>query len=156
MAEENLWNGSPSQIKNLGAYVACILVALLILIATLLLKNTVVLVALPAPALFALVKWLAVRSHAYRLTTERLLTTEGILSRSTESLELYRVKDIRMTQPLFQRLFGLETIELITSDQDTPDLVVDHIPTHLKLSDKIRQQVEACRVQKRTSEVELE
>lgn len=156
MAEENLWNGTPSQVKNLGAYAVCVLVALLIVVASLLLKSAVVLVALPAPALVALVKWLAARSHAYRLTTERLLTTEGIFSKTTESLELYRVKDIRMRQPFLQRLSGLESVELITSDNDTPDLVIDHVPQRLQLGDKIRRQVEACRVAKRTSEVELE
>jgi len=135
MAEETIWTGTSSQYKNLGIYLLCILI-------------------LPIP--YAFWKWLTVKSHVYRLTTERLLTTEGIFSKTTESLELYRVKDIRMNQSFVQRLFGLENIELISSDMDTPDIIVEYIPKDLLLGDKLRQAVESCRVQKRTREVELE
>jgi uncharacterized membrane protein YdbT with pleckstrin-like domain len=135
MAEETLWTGTSSQYKNLGIYLLCILV-------------------IPIP--WALWKWLTVKSCTYQLTTERLLTTEGVLSKTTESLELYRVKDIRMTQPFLLRLFGLENIEMTTSDKDTPDVIIDYIPKSLNLGDKLRAQIEICRVQKRTREVELE
>ena len=135
MAEETIWTGTSSQYKNLGIYLLCILI-------------------LPIP--YAFWRWLTVKSHVYRLTTERLLTTEGIFSKTTESLELYRVKDIRMNQSFVQRLFGLENIELISSDMDTPDIIVEYIPKDLLLGDKLRQAVESCRVQKRTREVELE
>jgi uncharacterized membrane protein YdbT with pleckstrin-like domain len=135
MAEETLWTGTSSQYKNLGIYLLCILI-------------------IPIP--WAVWKWLAVKSRTYQLTTERLLTTEGVLSKTTESLELYRVKDIRMTQPFLLRLFGLENIEMTTSDKDTPDILIDYIPKNLNLGDKLRAQIEICRVQKRTREVELE
>jgi uncharacterized membrane protein YdbT with pleckstrin-like domain len=135
MAEETVWTGTSSQIKNLGIYLLCILI-------------------LPIP--YALWKWLLLKSHVYRLTTERLLTTEGILAKNTESMELYRVKDFRVKQSFIERLFGLESIELLSSDLDTPDVVIDYIPQSLGLSDKIRQNVENCRVQKRTRDIELE
>ena len=135
MAEETVWTGSPSQYKNLGIYLLCIFI-------------------LPIP--YAFWKWLTLKSFVYRLTTERLLTTEGIFSKDTESLELYRVKDFRVRESFFERLFGLESIELLSSDLDTPDIVMDYIPKSLGLSDKIRQQIETCRVQKRTRDVELE
>lgn len=157
MAEETVWTGTPSQIKNLGAYLLCIVILPIIgiicvgykLPSWFLLLDLVVLA-------YAFWKWLLVKTREYRLTAERLLVTEGVLSKCTESLELYRVKDFRITQPLLQRLFGLETIELISSDQDTPDLVIDHIPQNLQISSKIRQYVETCRTQKSTREVELE
>jgi len=135
MAEETVWTGSPSQYKNLGIYLLCIFI-------------------LPIP--YALWKWLTLKSLVYKLTTERLLTTEGIFSKDTESLELYRVKDFRIKESFFERLFGLESIELLSSDLDTPDVVMDYIPKRLGLSEKIRQQIESCRVQKRTRDVELE
>ena len=135
MAEETVWTGSPSQYKNLGIYLLCIFI-------------------LPIP--YAFWKWLTLKSLVYKLTTERLLTTEGIFSKDTESLELYRVKDFRIKESFFERLFGLESIELLSSDLDTPDVVMDYIPKRLGLSEKIRQQIESCRVQKRTRDVELE
>lgn len=135
MAEETVWTGSPSQYKNLGIYLLCIFI-------------------LPIP--YAIWRYILLKSREYKLTTERLLTTEGVFSKTTESLELYRVKDFRITESFFERLFGLESIELLSSDLDTPDVVMDYIPKSAGLSDKIRQQIETCRVQKRTRDVELE
>ncbi len=106
--------------------------------------------------LFVATRWLAVNARTYQLTSERLLTTDGILSKTTESLELYRVKDIRKTQPFLLRMFGLENIELNTSDATTPRVIVDYVPAAIGLSDQARNAVEACRVQKGTREVELE
>jgi uncharacterized membrane protein YdbT with pleckstrin-like domain len=135
MAEETVWTGTSSQFKNLGIYLLCILIV-------------------PIP--YALWKWLTLKSRVYRLTTERLLTTDGVFSKDTESMELYRVKDFRVKQSFFERLFGLESIELLSTDMETPDVVIESIPASLKLSDKIREHVEACRVQKGTRDVELE
>ena len=135
MAEETVWTGTSSQYKNLGIYLLCILI-------------------LPIP--YAFWKWLTLKSHVYKLTTERLLTTDGIFTKNTESMELYRVKDFRVKQSFFERLFGLESIELMSTDLDTPDVVLDYIPSNLQLSDKIRQQVEACRVLKSTRDIELQ
>jgi uncharacterized membrane protein YdbT with pleckstrin-like domain len=135
MAEETIWSGTSSQVKNLGAFLLCILI-------------------IPIP--WAFWRWLEVKTRVYRITTERLLITSGIFSKSTESLELYRVKDIRVTQPFVLRLFGLENVELISSDASTPVVVIDYLPVVIKLGDKLREQVEACRVTKRVREVEIE
>jgi uncharacterized membrane protein YdbT with pleckstrin-like domain len=157
MAEETVWTGSTSQYKNLGTYVLCIVVALVIPIVCYLFKlPAIILLLVLVPLVYAFWKWLFLKSHSYRLTTERLLTTEGIFSKCTDTLELYRVKDIRMTQSVFERMVGMESVELLSSDLDTPELVLDFVPSSLKLQDKIREQVEACRVQKRTREVDLE
>ena len=66
------------------------------------------------------------------------------------------MKDFRIKQSFLERLFGLESIELHSSDMETPDVVMDYIPKSLGLGDKIRQQIEACRVQKQTRDLELE
>jgi uncharacterized membrane protein YdbT with pleckstrin-like domain len=135
MPEETIWTGTSSQLKNWGAFLLCPLLV-------------------PIP--WALWKWLENRARTFRVTSERLLTTTGVLSKSTDSIELYRVKDIRMTQPFLLRLFGLENIELTTSDVSTPEVVIDFVPQSVKLGDILRQQVEACRTAKGTREVELE
>ena len=157
MPEQTLWTGSPSQLRNLGTFVVCSILVVVILFLSFGILNflPVALLAL-APLAYALWKWLIVRARRYQLTTERLLMSYGILSKTTDSLELYRVKDLRMTQPLSARIFGLENIELTTSDQSSPVVVIDHIPQSIRLGDQVRAQVEACRVAKGTREVELE
>jgi uncharacterized membrane protein YdbT with pleckstrin-like domain len=157
MPEQPIWSGSPSQVKNLIPFFFSALAAFAILFACLIYWNWPPGAGFVGiPIIYALCRWLAVGAERYELTSERLLTSRGFLSRTTDSLELYRVKDMRMVQPLRLRLFGLENIELMTSDVTSPDVIIDHVPSHLHLSDKIRAQVEACRVAKGTREVEME
>lgn len=157
MPEQPIWTGSPSQVKNALPLFFASLAALAILF-----LSFVVWLWPPGigfvgvPVIYALCRWLAVGAQQFELTSERLLTSQGFLSRTTDSLELYRVKDMRIVQPLLLRLFGLENIELMTSDTTSPVVVIDHIPSRLRLADKIRAQVEACRVAKGAREVELE
>jgi len=157
MPEQPIWSGSPSQAKNAPAFCLAALAILGILFATLVYKFWLPGIAFTAiPLLYIILRRLAVRAQVFELTSERLLTSRGLLSRTTDSLELYRVKDIRIVRPLALRLIGLENIELMTSDQTSPILVIDHIPASLHLADQIRAHVEACRVAKGTREVELE
>jgi len=135
MAEENIWTGTSSQLKNFWAFVLCILV-------------------IPIP--WAIYCWLLVKSTTYRLTSERLLTTRGIFSTVTDTLELYRVRDLEMSQTFIQRLFGLQNIVLLTADESSPRILIDYIPTALGLPDKFRAQVEACRLAKRVRTVDME
>ena len=135
MAEETLWQGTSSQLKNFWAFVLCLLV-------------------IPIP--WAIYRWLLVKTTTYRLTTERLITERGILNKTTDTLELYRVRDMQITAPLIQRLFGLQTIDLLTTDTSTPSIVLDFIPTAFDLPDKFRHQIEEARMRKRVRTVDLE
>lgn len=135
MSEETLWSGTSSQLKNLGVFLLCILV-------------------IPIP--WAIARWLAVKTTTYRLTTERLITERGIFSKTTDTLELYRVRDQQITQSLIERIYGLQMIQLLTADTSTPSLTIDYIPTSLGLGDKFRAQVEACRMNKRVRTLDVD
>ena len=135
MPEQNLWSGASSQWKNLGPFLLCLLV-------------------IPIP--WAIYRWLVVKTTTYTLTTERLLTSRGIFSKVTDSLELYRVHDFEMSQPFFQRILGLKTIALVSGDSTSPRILIDYIPASLNLQDTIRQQVEECRMRKRVRTVDVE
>lgn len=155
MPEQRIWTGSPSQLKNALPFFFAALAALAILFLSVW-KWTPGIGFVGVPLIYALCRWLVVGAQQFELTSERLITSSGVLSRTTDSLELYRVKDMRIRQPLRLRLFGLENIELMTSDETSPILLIDHIPSHLRLLDKIRTQVEACRMAKGTREVKVE
>jgi uncharacterized membrane protein YdbT with pleckstrin-like domain len=135
MAEETLWSGTSSQLKNFWAFVLCILVV-------------------PIP--WAIYRYLLVKTTTYRLTTERLLTERGILNKTTDTLELYRVRDMQITAPFIQRMFGLQTIHLLTADTSTPSIVLDFIPTSLNLPDTFRTQVEESRQRKRVRTLDVD
>ena len=164
MPEETLWTGSSSQVKNLKPFAVCAL-AMIAIFATggwLMSKDWgkpyggwLLLLAL-VPIGIAIWKWLQVRARKYQLTTERLLITTGIVNVVTNSLELYRVRDIRMSQPVFLRVFNLENVDLTTSDLSSPVVSVDHVPKAEMIGNKIRTQVEACRLTKGTREIEMQ
>src|SRR4051812_5913879 len=99
MSEEIVWRGTSSQWKNLGTYVLCGLFCWLIV-----------------PIFIALARYLQTKNRVYELTTERLKITQGVFSKVTDTLELYRVKDIETRQPFLYRLFHIENIPVTTSD----------------------------------------
>ena len=82
--------------------------------------------------------------------------TEGVFSKVTDTLELYRVKDIETRQPFFYRTFGVENVQLNTSDTSSPFIFIQAIPGTIALGDKIRDQVEAIRTQKQVREIDVE
>jgi uncharacterized membrane protein YdbT with pleckstrin-like domain len=139
MTEETIWRGTSSQLKNLGLFILCGLFCWLIV-----------------PIFIALTRYLQTRNHVFELTSERLKITEGIFSKVTETLELYRVKDIEVRQPFISRLLGLENILINTSDLSSPVILLEGIPKAIVLADKLRNQVEIIRTQKNVREIDIE
>jgi membrane protein YdbS with pleckstrin-like domain len=82
--------------------------------------------------------------------------SEGVFSKVTDTLELYRVKDIETRQPFLYRLCGIENVQLNTSDTSSPFVPIEAIPHHVGLGDKIRNQVETIRQQKGVREIDVE
>ena len=166
MAEQTVWRGTSSQWKNLGAFVGWgVASAVLICLSIILRRAATPPLSTVAPLLLLLVlvpvgiilaHYLTTRSKVYELTTERLKITAGVFSKVTETLELYRVKDIETRQPFAYRLAGVENVQLNTSDATTPVVVMDAIPCSVGLADKLRNEVETIRQQKRVREIDIE
>src|SRR3970282_1972434 len=94
-------------------------------------------------------KCLIVKNHKYKVTTERIFYTTGIFSKKTEAMELYRVRDVDMYEPFWQRLFKLGNIRLTSSDETTENFLLKAVPNPSKLMDNIRKHVEIRRDIKR-------
>jgi uncharacterized membrane protein YdbT with pleckstrin-like domain len=165
MAEEIVWRGSPSQWKNAGYFALCAIVALVIICVVVISAqlfpqtvpfNQLLLVLLLFPVLAAIKRFLTTRSVVYELTTERLKTSEGVFSKVTDTLELYRVKDMETRQPFFLRMVGLEDVHLQTSDASSPTVIISGVPHAIAFADKTRNQVEGIRTQKGVREIDVE
>ena len=135
MTEQTIWTGSSSQVKNFWLFVACILV-------------------IPIP--WAIWAWLKTKNRTYTLTSERLMIRSGVFNIATETLELYRVRDLQVMEPFWLRLWGLKNLHLITTDSTTPELVLDYIPAALDLGAKFREQIEISRQKKGVREFGIE
>jgi uncharacterized membrane protein YdbT with pleckstrin-like domain len=139
MAEETIWRGTASQLKNLGCFILCFLFCWLIV-----------------PIFIGFRRYLETKNQVFELTNERLKMTEGIFSKVTETLELYRVKDIEVLQPFIYRTVGLENIKVNTSDLSSPVILIDGISQKVGFADKLRNQVELIRAQKNVRELDIE
>ena len=139
VAEEIVWRGTSSQWKNFGVYLLCGLLCWLIV-----------------PIFFALARYLQTKCKVFELTTQRLKITSGIFTKVTETLELYRVKDIETRQPFFSRLVGIENVQMNTSDASSPFVLIEAVPSSVGFADKLRNQVEIIRQQKRVREIDID
>ena len=110
------WTGTPSQWQNLGWFLSCLLV-------------------IPIP--FAIWRWLVVKNTVFTLTTVRVRMRRGVFNRTTDDLELYRVRDTRFEQTFWERMFGVGEVILFTTDASTPEI---HIPW-LKDAELLREAV---------------
>jgi membrane protein YdbS with pleckstrin-like domain len=166
MPEETVWRGTSSQWKNAGWYLLCLLLGCVIVGIFVALSRTAppqtrevspfILILLILPIFMALTRYLQTKSKVYELTSERLKTTEGVFSKVTDTLELYRVKDIETRQPFRYRVVGVENVQLNTSDTSSPFILIDAISSSVALGDKIRNQVETIRAQKGVREIDVE
>ena len=54
--------------------------------------------------------------EVYAVSADRLFLTNGFLYQASKEIQLYRVRDISLTRSLGQRLFGVGTVSVVTSD----------------------------------------
>lgn len=147
MAEKTIWTGHPSQIVNLGWFLFMGIIALVLLFEFFPFALI--------PILVIVWQWLQVKFTQYELTTERLKTKKGVLNRRIDELELYRVKDYSMEEPLSLRIFGKANVILETSDRTDPRVLLHAINNGEALRNLIRTQVEECRAKKGVREMDF-
>ena len=133
MDNQVLWREKPSQAINLGWFLFSFFL-------------------LTIPYVFW--RYLVVRSTEYTITPERLINTFGVLDRSQEEIELYRVKDYEISQPFIYRIFGIANIRLISSDKTMPEFIIRGIENPEYVQSLLREHVEAMRTCKGVREID--
>jgi hypothetical protein len=99
-----------------------------------------------------------IEAHTIRwlLTTERLRVVRGLLNRSTEEVELARVRDVASEQSLTQRALGIGTITVVGTDATAPVVVLHDVEEPERVKELIRQAVREQRQRQRVRQVEGE
>jgi hypothetical protein len=83
--------------------------------------------------------WVRAISTRYRVTTQRVQIERGILSKTRNNVELFRIDDYQLRRPFGMRLVGHAALVLKSSDRNTPDLVLRGIPKLDELSETLRE-----------------
>ena len=98
---------------------------------------------------------LAISFTRYELTESRLRVKTGLLNTREEELRLYRVRDISAQESLLDRLFGVGSILLHTTDATSPTLLIQHVKRADQDKELLSAQVEKARVKIRVRAMEV-
>lgn len=85
----------------------------------------------------------------YCLSEDRLFISEGFLSLKDDEVLLYRVRDIDTRRTLWQRIFGVGTITVVSSDKTMPTLVLKNVKDPMMVKELIHNQVEETKIKRR-------
>ena len=85
----------------------------------------------------------------YCLSEDRLFISEGFLNLKDDEVLLYRVRDIDTRRSLWQRLFGVGTVIVVSSDKTMPNLVLKNIKDPVMVKELIHNQVEEMKIRRR-------
>lgn len=87
--------------------------------------------------------------------TPRIFRETGLFNLKEEEVLLYRVRDITLTRSFFQRIFGVGTVSLHSSDKTTPTLDLVNIARSKDVKELISSKVEEAKATRRMRTTEL-
>ena len=85
----------------------------------------------------------------YSFDEERIFVDTGFFTKRQDEIRMYRVLDISVTRTFGQRIFGMGTIHLKTSDQTMGDFDIKNIKKVMDVKSQLSDLIEANREKKR-------
>lgn len=86
----------------------------------------------------------------YKVSDGRLYVRRGLLATYHDEVMLYRIYDIKMVETLWQKLFGVGTVIVYTSDASSPQRIVRliNVKNPLEVRNFLSRRVEMARDEK--------
>ncbi|MCR5785199.1 MAG: PH domain-containing protein [Eubacterium sp.] len=85
----------------------------------------------------------------YSFDEERFYLDRGFLNKRQDEMRLYRVLDLGVTRSLIQRIFGMGTIAVKSSDKTLGDFEIKNIKNVMDVKEQLSNLVEENREKKR-------
>ena len=85
----------------------------------------------------------------YCMSEDRLFVSVGFLNIKDDEVLLYRVRDIDTSRSLWQRIFGVGTVNVVSADKTMPNLVLKNVKDPIFVKELIHQQVEEMKIRRR-------
>lgn len=124
--EQTLWEGNYSPMAMLGNAVSLLIASIALVVVSVIYNVPTITISL----LIIAVAWLILAAiygarrfgiH-YELTTQRFIHQAGLLSRRTDRIEVIDIDDVSFMQGPVQRILGIGTIDIASSDHSHPHL----------------------------------
>ena len=103
--------------------------------------------------LVCLTRYVMLVSHKWIIGDETLCTVRGVFARHTDYIELYRIVDYKESQTLLQRLMGIKTVTVFTTDRSDVIMDMRGVPSDEDVIGYMREKVENCKIDKRIYEI---
>ena len=87
----------------------------------------------------------------YSFDEERIFVDTGFFNKRQDEIRMYRVLDITVTRKFGQRIFGMGSIQLKTSDKTMGDFEIKNIKKVMDVKGQLSDLIEANREKKRIS-----
>ncbi len=91
----------------------------------------------------------------YSLSDDRLFRETGCFNLHEEEVLLYRVSDISLTRSFGQRLFGVGTVCIQSSDKTCPHLDLINVKNPKDVKELVFEKVEAAKIARRMRTTEI-
>ena len=91
----------------------------------------------------------------YSVSENRIFREKGLLNLKEKEVLLYRVRDLDLRRSLGQRIFGVGTVCIHSSDKTTPILQLENVKDLKAVKELIYRQVEAAKEKRRMRATEL-
>lgn len=91
----------------------------------------------------------------YSLSEDRLFCETGLLNLRADEVLLYRVRDLQLNMSLGQRIFGVGTVCVVSSDKSVPHLDLKNVKRPREVKELIHKNVEEAKDKRRMRTTEL-
>ena len=91
----------------------------------------------------------------YKLSEDRLFVERGLFNTRSDEVLLYRVRDLSLRISFGQRILGVGTVCVVSSDKTVPHLDLQNIKFPREVKELIHQQVEKAKERRRMHSMEI-
>lgn len=126
------WEGHSSQIINIVPFSIATVMFLTVFL-------------IPLSIFIIIWYYLVAKNLRYEITTERVKIYSGVLNKNANDVELYRVKDMRLFEPWYLRMFGFGHVIILTSDLSQPNIILRAIKNAPEVREMLRNLTEERR-----------
>ena len=103
--------------------------------------------------IFLVLRYVMLVNVKWLVEEETLCRIKGIFSKQTDYIEMYRITDYKENQSFLQRIMGVKTVTVYSTDRSDEVTDIPGVPADMNLIGIIRDNVEKCRKKKRIYEI---